>query len=260
MIPTRSEIELLARQAGAILRHGYGRRHEVNKKGVIDLVTEVDHQSEAFLIGEIKRRYPDHRILAEESGGQTGDQCCKWYIDPLDGTVNYAHAVPFFAVSLALEVEGELQLGVVYDPMRDECFSAEAGRGAWLNGNPIHVSATEDLLNSLLVTGFPYDIRENPDNNLDHYNRLWLRTQGVSRLGSATLDISYVACGRLDGFWELRLGAWDVAAALLIAREAGALVSDIHGGPDYFPVVKSILVANPVLHPQISAVLSGRDG
>lgn len=259
MIPSRSELELLARQAGAILRDGYGRRHQINKKGIIDLVTEVDHQSEAFIIGEIKRRYPDHRILAEESGGQSGDACCIWFIDPLDGTVNYSHAVPFFSVSLAFQVDGDLRLAAVYDPLRDECFSAEQGCGAWLNGEPIHASTTEDLLNSLLVTGFPYDVRENPENNLDYYSRLWMYTQGVSRLGSAALDISYVACGRMDGFWELRLGAWDVAAGILIAREAGAVVTDIHGGPDYFPAVKSILVANPKLHPQISAVLSQRD-
>jgi len=259
MIPTRSELELLARQAGAILRDGYGRRHQISKKGIIDLVTEVDHQSEAFIIGEIKRRFPDHRILAEESGGQSGNDCCIWFIDPLDGTVNYSHAVPFFSVSLALQVDGDLRLAAVYDPLRDECFSAEQGRGAWLNGEPIRVSATGDLLNSLLVTGFPYDIRDNPENNLGNYSRLWLRTQGVSRLGSAALDMSYVACGRMDGFWELRLGAWDVAAGILIAREAGAMVTDIHNGPDYFPVVKSILVANPVLHPQISAVLSQQE-
>jgi myo-inositol-1(or 4)-monophosphatase len=256
MIPSLSEVEWLARQAGEILRGGYGHRHRVDNKGIIDLVTEVDHESEAFLIGEIKRRYPDHRILAEESGSQSGDQCCQWYIDPLDGTINYAHGVPVFAVSLALQVEGELRLGVVYDPMRDECFSAEADSGARLNGEPIRVSAAQDLLNSLLVTGFPYDIRTNPDNNLDHYTRFSLLCQGVRRLGSAALDLAYVACGRFDGFWELRLGPWDVAAGALIALEAGAKVSDIHGGPEYFPFTKSILAANPTLHAQMRDVLA----
>ncbi len=255
MNPTLTELELLASQAGKILRDGYGRRHQISNKGAIDLVTEIDHLSEAYLIGEIKNRYPSHRILAEESGGQAGEDGAMWFIDPLDGTVNYAHAVPFFSVSLALQLDGRLHLGVVYDPLRDECFCAERGHGAWLNGEPIQASTTGALLSSLLVTGFPYDIRENPQNNLDHYARLSLLTQGVRRLGSAALDLAYVACGRLDGYWELRLNAWDVAAGALIASEAGALVTDIHGGADFFPEVDSILVANPSLHPLIVAEL-----
>jgi len=258
MIPTLSELELLARQAGNILRRCYGLRHQVDNKGAIDLVTEVDRQSEAFLLDEILRRFPGHRLLAEESGNQAGDDCCLWLIDPLDGTVNYAHGVPVFAVSLAVQVDGALRVGVIYDPLRDECFSAEHGKGAWLNGEPIHVSQARELVNSLLVTGFPYDIHKNPVNNLDHYVRFSLLSQGVRRLGSAALDLAYVACGRFDGYWELRLGAWDVAAGALIAGEAGAIVTDITGGPDYFPKVDSILVANPILHPQMMAVLQRR--
>jgi myo-inositol-1(or 4)-monophosphatase len=248
MMPNLSEIESLARSAGEILRAGYGRKHQITSKGEIDLVTEIDRQSEAFLIGEINRRYTGHRILAEESGNQAGEDCCLWYIDPLDGTVNYAHGVPLFAVSIGLQVDGVLKFGVIYDPIQDECFSAERGRGAWLNGEPVHVSNTQDLLHSLLVTGFPYDIRENPDNNLDHYAHFSLRSQGVRRYGSAAIDLCYVACGRLDGFWELRLSPWDVAAGAVIALEAGARVTDIHGGPDFIQEYGSILVAPPAIH------------
>ena len=256
MIPKLSDLELLARQAGDILRTGYGRQHQIDRKGLIDLVTEVDRQSEAFLLGELRQRFPGYRILAEESGSQAGDNCCIWYIDPLDGTVNYAHAVPFFSVSLALQVDGALRLGVVYDPLRDECFSAEQGQGARLNGQPIHVSDSQDLLHSLLVTGFPYDIRENPNNNLDNYARFSLLTQGVRRLGSAALDLAYVACGRLDGYWELRLNPWDVAAGGLIAREAGATVTNYQGELDFISAPQSILAANPHIHPLMLAALN----
>jgi myo-inositol-1(or 4)-monophosphatase len=153
-------------------------------------------------------------------------------------------------------MEGEMRLGAVYDPLRDECFSAERGKGAWLNGKPIRVSETQELLHSLLITGFPYDIRENPDNNLDHYARLNLLTLGVRRLGSAALDLAYVACGRLDGFWELRLSPWDVAAGGLIAHEAGATVTDLHGNPNYLGDPQSILAANPHIHPLMQAELN----
>lgn len=257
MIPDLSDLESLARRAGEMLRAGFGKRHHIDYKGLIDLVTEVDHQVEAYLLGEIRQRFPDHRILAEESGVQAGDNCCLWYVDPLDGTVNYAHGVPIFTVSIAFETHGERRLGVVYDPMRDEMFSAEKGRGAWLNGEPIRVSTTPDLDHSLLVTGFPYDIRQNPDNNLDHFARFSLLTQGVRRLGSAALDLCYVAAGRFDGFWEMRLSPWDVAAGALIAEEAGAIVTNMHGGPDYLSKPQSILAANPFIHPLMLAVLRG---
>lgn len=253
MTPELSELEFLARQAGEILRAGYGRHHQIDHKGAIDIVTEVDRQSEAFLLGEIRRSYPDHRILAEESGSQAGDECCIWYVDPLDGTVNYAHDVPFFSISVGFQMEGELRLGVIYDPLRDECFCAERGRGAWLNGTPIQVSGVTDLLHSLLVSGFPYDIRDNPDNNLNHYARLSLLTQGVRRMGSAALDLAYVACGRFEGYWELRLSPWDVAAGGLIAQEAGATVTDMHGEPDFISKPQSIVAANPYIHPLMLA-------
>lgn len=246
----------MARQAGKILRDGYGQDIQVSQKGVIDLVTEVDKRSEKFLLDSIQRRYPQHRIMAEESGELYGEDCCIWYIDPLDGTVNYAHQVPVFTVSIAYQEGGATMLGVVYDPMRDELFSAERGVAAKLNGKQITVSDTHDLDHSLLATGFPYDIRTNPKTNLDNFNLFALRCQGIRRLGSAALDLCYVACGRYDGFWELRLSAWDIAAGGLIAEAAGALVTGIHGEPDYLAPPQSILAANPLLHSAMLDVLN----
>lgn len=261
MTPTLSEVESLARQAGGILlasfnqRPGYGHHLDVDYKSLIDPVTEVDRQSEAYLLGEIRSRYPDHRVVTEESGKIAGQDCCIWYIDPLDGTVNFTHGVPIFSVSIAFARDNRLELGVVYDPIQDECFSAERGRGAWLNGKPIQASRTRDLDHSLLVTGFPYDIRTNPVNNLDNYARFSLRSQGVRRLGSAALDLCYVAAGRLDGYWETVLFAYDMAAGALIAEEAGAVVTDLYGGTNYLASPQSVLAANAVIHSQMLAVL-----
>jgi myo-inositol-1(or 4)-monophosphatase len=257
MTPELDDLETLARQAGEILRAGYGRRPQIHYKGVIDLVTDVDHQSEDFLLGEVRRRFPGHTIFTEESGHLSGQDCCIWYIDPLDGTVNFAHGLPFFAVSIGYAEGGVLRLGAVYDPLRDEMFLGERGRGAWLNGQPIHASTADNLDQSLLVTGFPYDIRTHPENNLEQFTRFMLLSQGVRRLGSAALDLCYVAAGRLDGFWEVRLKPWDVAAGGLIAEEAGAMVSDTHGGPDYLSAPCSILACAPGIHAQMLAVLNG---
>lgn len=260
--PTLSDLERLAREAGEILRQGYSarpgneRRVQVKYKSEIDPVTEFDHRSEAFLVGEIRRLFPDHRILAEESGVTAGGEDCQWYIDPLDGTVNYAHGVPVFSVSIAYAHRGVLQLGVVYDPIQDECFSAESGLGAWLNGEPLQVSTTETLNSSLLATGFPYDIRHSAQNNLDHYKNFSLQSQGVRRLGSASLDLCYVAAGRFDGYWEIRLQPWDMAAGALIAAEAGAKVTDLSGRPNFLSPPCSILAANSVLHTQMLTVLN----
>jgi len=261
MTPTLSDVESLARQAGDILRAGFVRRPgietrlQVHYKGAVDLVTEMDHRSEQFLMEEIKRRFPGNSILTEESGNHAGDACCLWYIDPLDGTVNYAHGVPIFVVSIAYAEGGSVRLGVVYDPMQDECFSAERGHGAWLNGMPIQVAQADDLDGSLLVTGFPYDVRTNPQNNLDHYARFALVSQGVRRLGAAALDLCYVANGRFDGYWELRLKPWDLAAGGLIAAEAGATVTDLNGGLEYLDMPCTILAANAPLHAQMLALL-----
>ncbi|HVN54797.1 MAG TPA: inositol monophosphatase family protein [Anaerolineaceae bacterium] len=248
--PQRTDIEQLARQAGAILREGYGKQHQIGYKGKIDVVTEADHASEAFLIQSIQARFPGHGIVAEESGSLGASQDC-WYIDPLDGTVNYAHHLPIFAVSIGFARQGELRLGAVYDPMRDELFSAERGKGAALNGEPIHVSETAEMIRSLLVTGFPYGPWEEIQRNLDNYALFTRHCQAIRRLGSAALDLCYIACGRLDGFWEIKLSPWDVAAGGLIALEAGAVVTDLQGQADFMQPPNSILAANPQIHPQM---------
>ncbi|MFZ6030535.1 MAG: inositol monophosphatase family protein [Chloroflexota bacterium] len=254
MKPTLGDLESLARGAGQILRASYGKKLHVDYKDVINPVTEVDHRSEAFLLAGIRSKFPGHAIVAEESGTLTGEAQSdgqSWYIDPLDGTVNYAHGVPVFAVSVAYAENGAVQLGVVYDPMMDECFSAARGRGAWCNGQALRASATPDLDHSLLVTGFPYDIRSTAKNNLENYARLALLTQGVRRIGSAAIDLCYVAAGRFDGYWELQLSPWDVAAGGLIAQEAGAIVTRCDGGDDYLGPPASILAANRQIYPEM---------
>ena len=248
MQPTLSYLENLARQAGAILHTGYDKDHQVNYKGVIDPVTEVDHQSEAFLLGEVQRDFPDHHIFSEESGIIQGSDEHIWYIDPLDGTVNYAHDIPIFCVSIAYASHEGLSLGAVYDPMRDEMFLAQRGKGAYLNGQPAHVSTTTELQKSLLVTGFPYDAWNTPQDNFANFVKLAKLTQGVRRLGSAALDLCYVAAGRFDGFWEMSLNPWDVAAGGLICEEAGAHVSNMDGAGDYISPPQSVVACTPGIH------------
>ena len=236
-------------------REGYNKEHTVHYKGTIDLVTESDHASEAFLLGEIKSHFPDGHILAEESGSIQGSNEDLWYIDPLDGTVNYAHHIPIFCVSIGFVSNGALTLGAVYDPMRDEMFLAEKGKGAFLNGKPIHVSDVVELEKSLLVTGFPYDTWNTELDNFKYFERLAKKTQGVRRLGSAALDACYVGAGRFDGFWEFRLKAWDVAAGGLIAREAGAKVTAIDGREDFLASPLSILATTPGIYEATKAQL-----
>lgn len=256
--PTLNDLETLARRAGAILRDGYQQEHQVDYKGVIDLVTEVDRQSEAYLLGEIRARWPEHHVLAEESGGTRGN-ARQWYIDPLDGTVNYAHAIPLFSVSIAYAEGGAMQLAAVYDPMRDELFSAERGGGAVLNGRPIRISGATELQKCLLVTGFPYDAWDTERDNFANFVHFHKLTQGVRRLGSAALDTCYVAAGRFDAFWELGLSPWDVAAGGLICAEAGGLVTDARGGADYLSAPQSILASTPGIHARMLAELNRTD-
>jgi myo-inositol-1(or 4)-monophosphatase len=255
MTPQRSDLERLARQAGEILRAGYTREHKVEYKGAIDLVTEVDHASEAFLLGEIGRLFPGHRIVSEEAGLVPGAAARTWYVDPLDGTVNYAHGIPLFSVSIAYAEEGIVTLGAVYDPMRDELFCAGRGGGAWLNGNRLQASGVTELSRSLLVTGFPYDIRTTPNNNLEYYGRFAMLSQGVRRLGSAAIDLCYVAAGRFDGYWELSLKPWDAAAGSLIASEAGATVTKLDGGTDVLIPPCSLLAAPAAVYARMKEVL-----
>jgi myo-inositol-1(or 4)-monophosphatase len=254
MQPTLLELATWAKQAGKILMSGIGQDIQIDHKSEIDLVTEIDRLSEAFLLDCIREHYPDDRIVAEESGIIQGNNGNVWHIDPLDGTINYAHGIPIFAVSLGYMQYGVLKLGVVYDPVRDECFTAKRGKGAFLNGKPLRVSEVDNLIQSLLVTGFPYDIRERKDNNLDHYSNLSLQSQGVRRLGSAALDLCYIAAGRFDGFWEVEIQSYDIAAGVLIVEEAGGTVTDVYGGPDFLKPPCSILATNGHLH---QAMLDG---
>ncbi len=253
--PTGADLEELARKAGEILRDGFTKDHQISYKGVIDPVTEMDRASEDYLLAEIRRRWPGSAILTEESGTIKGDGVGHWYIDPLDGTVNYAHGIPIYSVSLAYAEDGKMRLGVVYDPTRDELFSAERGRGAQLNGMRIHASDASRLGRSLLVTGFPYEAWDTDQDNFANFVRLGKLSQGVRRLGSAALDACYVAAGRLDGFWEMSLKPWDVAAGGLIAEEAGARVTNVHNQADYLSAPQSIVAAAPGIHDQILANL-----
>ena len=257
MTPTLEQIISWARTAGSILRAGLGDEHQITSKGEIDLVTEMDRRSEDYLIGQVRAYFPAHAIVSEEagslSGSGTGSAC--WYIDPLDGTLNYAHGVPIFSVSIAYAEDGVIRLGVVYDPMQDECFCAERGRGAWLNGKPLHVGAQSDLNQAFLVTGFPYDVRQTYFNNIELFGRLMLRAQSVRRLGSTALDLGYIAAGRFDGYWEIRLKPWDLAAGVLIVEEAGGVVTAFDGSPTYLQPPYGIIVSNPVLHPKLLEAL-----
>lgn len=246
-----------ARQAGEILRQGFGHVTEISLKGSVDLVTEYDLASEQYIREAIQSSFPNEAILAEEEGS-LGEGEYRWLIDPLDGTTNFAHRMPIFSVSMAYAHGNEAILGVVYDPMRDEIFHAVKGRGAFLNDQPLSVSQTDELINSLVVTGFPYDKHTNPDNNLNHFSDLMLKTRGIRRLGSAALDLCYVAAGRSDAYWELRLWPWDWAAGILIVREAGGRVTNIHGGEAIFDERASLLASNGRLHQAMLAILDSR--
>ncbi len=226
----------VAREAGAVVRDAFPRAAlaHVGFKGAVNPVTETDIAAEELIVTRLRAAFPGHRILAEESGGDewraSGPPL--WLIDPLDGTNNFAHGFPHIAVSLVLLVEGRLVVGVIHDPLRDETFTATAGGGATLDGRPIHVSRVEHLADAFLATGFPYDRRTAPDNNVERLDHFLRRSQGVRRAGSAVLDLAYVACGRFDGFWEMGLKPWDAGAGVLLVREAGGRVTDFAGGPD----------------------------
>lgn len=249
-----------ARDAGRILAERFGRKIEISNKSEIDLVTESDLASERLIIDRIKTYYPRHAILAEESGasepadsGKRSDW--RWIIDPLDGTTNYAHGYPTFCVSIGLECQGRLELGVVYDPIRDEMFSAERGQGAALNGRRIRVSPTPALRSALLCTGFPYDVRERSE-FARHFANFIMAAQGVRRDGAAALDLAYVAAGRFDGFWEEGLKPWDVAAGVLMIEEAGGRVSNYADG-SFNIFTPPILASNGLIHEEMMQVLNG---
>ncbi|MDR0310525.1 MAG: inositol monophosphatase [Acidobacteriota bacterium] len=246
--------EEAARKAGALLRERFNTRFSVEQKGVINLVTEVDLAAEKLIVSHIRGAFPDHAILAEEGHSDTESGPTRWIIDPLDGTTNYAHGYPVFAVSIGIEIDGKIEWGAVYDPMRDELFTARRGAGARLNGVPLRVSETAALNESLLATGFPYDIRTGPRKNLAEFSAFAVLTHGVRRGGSAALDLCYVAAGRLDGFWEHNLRPWDCAAGYLAVREAGGIVTDYSGNQGSI-YVSETLASNGRIHEEMKAVL-----
>lgn len=243
-----------AEAAGEVLLAHLGRAR-VEFKGEVDLVTNADREAEQVIIEMIRARYPEHGIVAEESGMAAGKAPVRWVIDPIDGTTNYAHGLPIFAVSIAVEVEGEIAAGVVYNPASGEKYTAIRGRGAALNGEPISVSTTEELDRSLLVTGFPYSVRETRLNNLDHFENFILRAQAVRRLGSAALDMAYVARGSFDGYWEPEVKPWDVAAGWLLVEEAGGVVTDLRGRP-FTLEAGQVLASNGRIHQAMQSVLA----
>ncbi len=237
-----------ALQAGELIRRKAGTSFRVDQKGRINLVTEVDTACEELIREALLEVFPDHRILGEEGGPTGGSHECRWLIDPLDGTTNFAQGYPFYAVSIGLEIAGEMAVGVVHDPTRQETFHAVRGGGAWLNDQPIQVTDCDTLEQALLVTGFPYDLSLAPDLHLDLFRGFVLAARGVRRDGAAALDLCYVACGRFDAFWELGLSAWDMAAGSLILREAGGMLSDFEGRALSLEG-RDMLASNGRLHP-----------
>ncbi|MGB2599755.1 MAG: inositol monophosphatase family protein [Candidatus Omnitrophota bacterium] len=241
----------VVRETGKIAFQNIGELRTIEYKSArTDLVTDVDKRCESIIIERIRKEYPDHAILAEESGEKQGQSEYEWVVDPLDGTTNYAHRFPVFCVSIGVKRGDEVEVGVVYDPSRDELFEACRGKGALLNGSPIKVSSADAVRDSLLATGFAYNV-EGKIANLDYFKRMLESAQAVRRLGSAAIDLCYVACGRLDGFWELGLNPWDMAAAQLIVKEAGGMVTTMKGGQ--FDISKDdILASNGRIHEEMT--------
>ena len=245
----------LAHETGDLLRQGHARGVDtiITKQSAVDLVTEVDLASDKLIGESLRDRFPDHAILTEESSGDLPEQGSVWVVDPLDGTTNFAHGYPVFSVTLALLIDREIELGVVYDPLRDETFWAQRGQGSWRNGSRMQVSTTLELGRSLLATGFAYDRASNPDNNLAEFSHFMPKTRGVRRAGSAALELAFTAAGWLDGYWEKGLHVWDTAAGVLMVREAGGIATTYAGRP-WRPGDRNVVVSNGVLH---EALLSG---
>ncbi len=245
-----------ARRAGDIIVRSVDRVQDirVNTKGHNDFVSEVDRRAEAVIIDTLQKAYPDHSILGEESGMHEGSQEYQWVIDPLDGTTNFLHGYPQFAVSIAVKYKQRLEHAVIYDPLRQELFTASRGRGALLNDRRIRVSKAAYLKNALLGTGFPFKRQDVLDTYLQTFKALFVTTSGIRRAGSAALDLAYVAAGRLDGFWEFHLKEWDMAAGALLILEAGGMVGDLNGGDDYLRS-GNIMAGNPKIFKQLSGLL-----
>jgi len=245
----------IAREAGAVLRDGFFRPKKISYKGEVDLVTESDRRSEELVVARLQKRFPDHGIVAEEGGGAAAGAKYCWHVDPLDGTTNFAHGYPCFAVSIGLVEDGKPLVGVVFNPIADELFTAARGEGAFLNGNRIRVSPVEKLAQSLVATGFPTHLRKK-SSNMEYYWQFTLRTHGVRRDGSASLDLCSVACGRFDAYWEFGLSSWDTAAGVLLVEEAGGTVSDLAGQP-YRLGGPSLISSNGRIHRELQQVAVG---
>jgi myo-inositol-1(or 4)-monophosphatase len=253
-------MQSMAREAGSLLMDFFRQRVKIEYKGEADLVTVADRKSEALILERIRQQFPAHDVMGEEGARIETGSDYKWYVDPLDGTTNFAHGFPVFCVSLAVDHRGQRVAGVVYDPTRDEMFTAELGSGARLNGEAIRVSSTSRLSDCLLATGFPSQKRhKNP--NIHFYHQITLKTHGVRRAGSAALDLCYVASGRFDGFWEFNLNPWDTAAGVLIAEEAGGRVTDFSGGP-FQLASRETVASNGLVHDallaEFKAIFEGR--
>jgi myo-inositol-1(or 4)-monophosphatase len=253
--PQLSQLVAWAKHAGQMVKDMQQGPLDTQHKSKTDLVTAADKASEAYLLGEIANAFPTHSINAEESGMHVGDSDHRWFIDPLDGTLNYAHGLKIWCVSIAYACKGELKLGVVYDPSLDECFSAEAGKGAWLNDQPIKPSAIDQMFDAMLITGIRHHLMDTPRSNIPYFVRMLHEAQSVRRLGAAALDLVYVAAGRVEGFWEIALNPWDVAAGTLIAREAGAKVEPLWGEGELLSGTPDIIAANPAIFPKFKAIL-----
>ncbi len=243
-------------EAGKVLKKYYGNLSTIEYKGDVNLVTQADKESEKTIIKIIKDSFPNHQILAEESGISKDESDYKWIIDPLDGTTNYAHTLPIFAISIGVEYKKEIIIGGIFNPISNELFFAEKGNGAYLNDQKINVSKVNQLEQALLVTGFPYDRREQVDYYMDVYGKFLKVSQGVMRLGAAALDFVSVACGRLDGYWERKLFPWDMAAGMLIVEEAGGKVTNFSGGKfSYYNT--QVLATNSLIHDEMTEILKG---
>lgn len=247
-----------ARLAGQVLTEKFGGPRQIEQKGLIDLVTDADKAAEEAALGHIRRTFPDHAILAEEEGA-SGSSTTRWIVDPLDGTTNYAHGIPHFAVSVACEVAGRIQVAAILDPMRQELFTASRGGGAFLNGDRIRVTDEGRLDHAVLATGFPYWVQEKPDLVLALFGEFLSKARGIRRFGAAALDLAWVAAGRYDGFFELKLKPWDLAAGMLLVEEAGGRISDFRGGPVDF-TDGNILAANDALHGAMVPLASPHHG
>lgn len=249
--------EPIARSAGAGLREAYSQPRQIEYKGAVDLITQADRASERCIVSALREAFPAHAVVAEEGSRFGSRSGLTWLIDPLDGTTNFAHGFPVFAVSMALRDDRQVLVGIVYDPMRDECFAAAKSHGATLNGEPIHVSAVPEMSRGLLATGFPYDRQTAEDNNTTALGVFIRRCQGIRRAGAAAIDMAYVACGRLDGYWEMRVQPWDVGAGLLMVREAGGRVTSYVGDEqDVALLVRGkIAASNGLIHREMLTTL-----